>query len=453
VSHPVASADTHWMRTPHSRRIYDYRIRQTICETGDRDLFPELDIPRSTVRSWIHRGIPDVVTSDLATRDRFDLLLEIREQQRRMALLGSVVCLLTAMLRVSKVRLDFERLPDGNDKRVLLRAIQRSRKAMPLPAALRITGLSLSRYHGWYRAEAGCDLDDQSSCPRIVPTRLTPNEIGAMREMVESSDHRHMSLRALALHAQRIGKVFASPSTWYALARKAGWVRSRNRIYPAKPKVGIRANAPNELLHLDVTIIRLLDGTRTYLHAVIDNYSRRILSWALEERLGSGTTCRVLNAAARQISAGSGAPTVVADSGSENVNREVDDLLERADWRRVLAQVEVAFSNSMIEAFWRSLKHSWIYLHSLDTAVALRRLVEFYVTAHNEVMPHSAFEGQTPDEMYFGTGGAVTINLAIARQAAREERMKLNRTARCGVCIGEDAPAALQLQRPRSRMS
>ena len=84
---------------------------------------------------------------------------------------------------------------------------------------------------------------------------------------------------------------------------------------------------------------------------------------------------------------------------------------------------------------------------------ALRRLVEFYVTARNEVMPHSAFEGQTSDEMYFGTGGAVTINLAIARQAAREERMKANRAARCGVCPGEGDPRALQLQRPRSRMS
>ncbi len=74
------------MRTPHSRRIYDYRIQQTIGETGDRDFFPELDIPRSTVRSWIHRGVPDVVTSDLVSRDCSDLLLEIREQQRRMAL-------------------------------------------------------------------------------------------------------------------------------------------------------------------------------------------------------------------------------------------------------------------------------------------------------------------------------------------------------------------------------
>jgi putative transposase len=325
------------MRTPHSRRIYDYRIRETICESGDRDLFPELDIPRSTVRSWIHRGVPDVVISDLATRDHSDLLVEIQELQRRMALLGAVVGLLTAMLRVSKVQFDFERLPDGNDKRILLRAIERSRKAMPLFAALRITGLSPSRYHGWCRAEDGCDLDDHSSCPRIVPTRLTPNEVGAMREMVESTDHRHMSLRALALHAQRIGKVFASPSTWYVLARKAGWRRSRNRVYPAKPKVGIRASAPNELLHLDVTIIRLLDGTRIYLHAVIDNFSRRILSWALEDRLGSGATCRVLHEAASQIGADSGDPIVLADSGSENVNREVDGLLESVDLRRVLA--------------------------------------------------------------------------------------------------------------------
>jgi hypothetical protein len=68
-------------------------------------------------------------------------------------------------------------------------------------------------------------------------------------------------------------------------------------------------------------------------------------------------------------------------------------------------------------------------------------------------MPHSAFEGQTPNEMYFGTGGAVAIELAIARQTARKERMKANRAARCGVCLGEGDPRALQLQRSKSRMS
>jgi transposase InsO family protein len=103
-----------------------------------------------------------------------------------------------------------------------------------------------------------------------------------MQEMVESNHHRHMSLRGLALHAQRIGKVIASPSTWYRLVREAAWRRPRNRVYPTKPKIGIRAKTPGELLHLDVTIVKLLDGTRAYLHAVIDNYSRKILAWTLE---------------------------------------------------------------------------------------------------------------------------------------------------------------------------
>jgi putative transposase len=270
--------------------------------------------------------------------------------------------------------------------------------------------------------------------------------------MVESDDYRHMSLRGLALHAQRVGKVIASPSTWYRLVREMGWRRPRSRVYPAKPKIGIRARAPGELLHLDVTIIKLLDGTRAYLHAVIDNYSRRILSWTLEDRLGSGGTCRILREAAVQLSNRSRATTVVADSGSENVNGEVDELLKDEALTRVLAQVEVTFSNSMIEAFFRSLKHSWIYLHTLDNFTALGRLIEFYVTAHNDVMPHSAFEGQTPNEMYFGTGDVVVAELATARNTAREERMKANRAAACSVCFGETDSRALLLQRPRCRM-
>ncbi len=106
----------------------------------------------------------------------------------------------------------------------------------------------------------------------------------------------------------------------------------------------------------------------------------------------------------------------------------------------------------MIEAFWRSLKLSWLYLHSLDSFAALRRLIEFYVTAHNEVMPHSAFQGQTPDEVFFGIGDQVAKRLAEARESAREKRMKENRAVRCGVCVGETSSGALLLQRPRSRM-
>jgi len=150
------------MEALHSRRTYDYRIQEAICESGDRELFPELNIPRSTIRSWIHRGMSDVVAADLAAQDHAEMAAEIERLRRRTALLGTVVGLLTAMLRESKIQLNYERFPEGDAKRILLRAIERAKKTLPLSTVLRITRLSASRYHSWHRAEAGCDLDDQS---------------------------------------------------------------------------------------------------------------------------------------------------------------------------------------------------------------------------------------------------------------------------------------------------
>jgi hypothetical protein len=82
----------------------------------------------------------------------------------------------------------------------------------------------------------------------------------------------------------------------------------------------------------------------------------------------------------------------------ENVNAQVDELIHLGVLRRLLAFTELKFSNSMIEAWWRSLKHQWLFLHSLDSVATVRRLVAFYVDEHNRVLPHSAFRGQTPDE-------------------------------------------------------
>jgi hypothetical protein len=88
----------------------------------------------------------------------------------------------------------------------------------------------------------------------------------------------------------------------------------------------------------------------------------------------------------------------------------------------------------MIEAWWRSLKHQWLYLHSLDSVATIRRLVTFYVHQHNHVLPHSAFCVQTPDEMYFGTGEAVPGELTSRAATARRARMEANRSALCTTC-------------------
>jgi hypothetical protein len=86
------------------------------------------------------------------------------------------------------------------------------------------------------------------------------------------------------------------------------------------------------------------------------------------------------------------------------INGAVNGVLDDEELTRVLAQVEVTFPNSMIEAFWRSLKHSWLYLHFLESFTALRRLNE-------------------------------------------------NRSAACDACVLETSSGALPVQRSRSRMS
>jgi hypothetical protein len=123
------------MTTIRTRRTYDYRTREMIWETGNPRLFPELKIPRSTIRSWLHRGIPDVVTCDLLSADKAELLAELQELRHRVAVLGAIVGLLVAMFRVSERRLDHERLPEGSGKRALLRAIERASRVVPRWAA------------------------------------------------------------------------------------------------------------------------------------------------------------------------------------------------------------------------------------------------------------------------------------------------------------------------------
>jgi putative transposase len=72
--------------------------------------------------------------------------------------------------------------------------------------------------------------------------------------------------------------------------------------------------------HIDTTVIRLLDGSRAYLHAVIDNFSRRILAWRVAETFSPANSVAVLVEASRTATSSEITPAVLADAGVENVN-------------------------------------------------------------------------------------------------------------------------------------
>ena len=222
------------------------------------------------------------MTLNVANQDAIGLRQEVIALRLRVDRLVALLRLMTLLLKVSGFSFAKVRLPDGAAKARLLQAIDRSRSHFTLRAVLRIAGLSRTRYHVWSH-ERPCYLDDRPSCPRSSPQQLTLTEVGTIREMVTSDEYRHVPTGTLARLAQRLGKVFASPTTWRRLVRVHQWRRPRQRVHPAKTKMGIRAARANEIWHVDATLIRLLDGSRAYLHAVIDNFSRRILAWRVSD--------------------------------------------------------------------------------------------------------------------------------------------------------------------------
>lgn len=149
-----------------------------------------LGVPGSTALGWLRGEHRPVVTADVLDMDAVRLQAEVLKLRHRVRMLSAIVRLRVALLRALDLRLARMRLPEGAAKTRLLRAIVRAQGSISLRAALRILRLSPSRYHRWRRAERVCELDDQSSCPRSTPTRLTAAEVLTIKEMVESPEYR-----------------------------------------------------------------------------------------------------------------------------------------------------------------------------------------------------------------------------------------------------------------------
>lgn len=104
------------------------------------------------------------------------------------------------------------------------------------------------------------------------------------------------------------------------------------RLYPPKPKIGIRASEPNQIWHVDVSVFRIVSGSKVYIQAIIDNASRYVLAWQVTQDYGGANTKTLIEKAfevANRLSANVGAPNLLADDGTENQNKDVLMVLHR----------------------------------------------------------------------------------------------------------------------------
>ena len=223
--------------TVRTQKRYDHRLRELFGRHRTWASAFQCGVPCSTARGWLTAPTVQVVTLDALNMDASELQREVLRLQTRIRKLIALLRVLRVLLKISRFSLNQTRFPDGKDKHSLLRVIDRSRSALPLRSVLRVLRLSASRYHHW-KQENPCGLNDRPSCPRVSAHQLTAAEVETIHDLATSQEYRHVPTGTLAILAQRLGKVYASVTTWYRLVRDHQWRGRRQRVHPAKPKIG-----------------------------------------------------------------------------------------------------------------------------------------------------------------------------------------------------------------------
>lgn len=159
----------------------------------------------------------------------------------------------------------------------------------------------------------------------------------------------------------------------------------------------LTAAYPNHVWGIDITYIRLCGGW-LYLVAVLDWYSRYVVSWELDQTLEMPF---VLDAVERALAQAT--PTIWnSDQGSHFTSLQYIDRLQQADVQISMDGKGRALDNIFTERLWRTVKYEEVYLHDYASPREARQHLTRYFEFYNYRRLHQALAYLTPAQVYFG---------------------------------------------------
>lgn len=160
---------------------------------------------------------------------------------------------------------------------------------------------------------------------------------------------------------------------------------------------GLKADHRNQVWCIDITYIPMKKGFM-YLTAIIDVYSRFIVSWGLHNTLDASNCIEVLREAIRKY----GAPEIInSDQGSQFTCREWDAVCaEYPDMKVSMDGRGRAKDNIWIERFWKTIKYEYIYIQPEDTGSELYHGIKTFVDDYNHHRRHQGINHMVPGKIY-----------------------------------------------------
>ena len=187
-----------------------------------------------------------------------------------------------------------------------------------------------------------------------------------------------------------------------------------HQVYPYLLR-GLTIDRPNQVWCADITYIPLAKGF-VYLVAVMDWFSRRVLSWRVSITMETDFCVEALREATDLY----GQPEIFnTDQGVQFTSAAfVDELAGRG------VQISMDgkgryLDNVFIERLWRSLKYEEVYIKAYGSVAEARRSLGGWLAFYNDVRPHQTLDYQTPREVFEGEAGEHVDNASTSLRDAQ----------------------------------
>lgn len=177
-----------------------------------------------------------------------------------------------------------------------------------------------------------------------------------------------------------------------------------HKIYPYLLR-GVLVTRPNQVWAMDITYIPMARGF-IYLAAVIDWFTRRILSWRVSITLEAAFCIEAVEEALARYSK----PDIFnTDQGSQFTSVEFIKVLAGAEVKISMDGKGAWRDNVFVERLWRTIKYEEVYLHAYASVPEARASLGHYVGFYNARRPHSSLDGNTPDQAYFNAQSPIPV--------------------------------------------